>query len=84
MLYINGTIFRKDGKRMTQKRAEKMMDAFLEWVEETHGCLFGGSFNPACKDGDYVVKTYTMSGPYVEMAGGAKWFAPKPKRKKKR
>ena len=90
MLYITGTIVRNDGKRMTRKRADAVFDAFLGWLEDKQGCLFGGCFNPAYKDNGHVVTANTMSGPVIDL----KWdMMPKklktrkrkkPKRKTKR
>ncbi len=86
MLYLSGTIVRDDGNRMTEKRANAVFDAFLEWLEK-QGCLFGGSFNPAYKDGDHVVTSGTTSGgPFIELVKSVEWTTPKrktPKRKKR-
>ena len=93
MIYITGTIDRKDGKRMTRKRADAVFDAFLGWLEDTQGCLFVGSFNPAYQDGDYCEIT-AMTSTRTVTAKEAGWHFPKmetktkkrktPKRKTKR
>ena len=81
MLYITGTIDRKDGKRMTRKRADAVFDEFLGWLENTQGCLFGGSFNPSYGDGD--AGTMTVAAPTVT-AKEAGWHFPKKKPKTKK
>ena len=87
MLYMTGTIVRKDGKRMTRKRADAVFDAFLGWLEDTQGCLFGGGFNPSFKDGGYAERhavgtENTMGGQVIDL----EWLTvpKKPKRKAKR
>lgn len=88
MLYMNGTIIRDDGKRMTEKRGNDLFDAFLEWLDESQGCSFGGSFDPTYRDGQRLPPdtTRTAAGRSLTVREGH-WVVPEPKktkRKKKR
>ncbi len=82
MLYIRGTIDRKDGKRMTQKRANAVFDAFLEWLDDAQGCAFGGGFNPTFNDGD-AGDVVGLVAPRTVTFKEAGWYFPKTKTKRK-